>query len=112
MNKLEKELIGRCQTQRAKDFMIHILRNRDGYYTDDYYKATGVTPRQQGGLRDSFNRTYGAEFLKLKGGCYKLLKITGKKKESAGGSEKVSKKLSKTLDAFQRHASLISQVFA
>ena len=66
MTKLEKEILGRCQTQRAYDFMLYVIQNKRGYSTAKYFELTGVTPRQQGGLRYSFGYTYGAEFKKLK----------------------------------------------
>ena len=116
MTKLEKEILGRCQTQRAYDFMLYVIQNKRGYSTAKYFELTGVTPRQQGGLRYSFGYTYGAEFKKLKSGLYKLTKLTGKKSDKYYKRYDIKvpegRKIKTDLTVFEKYSDLLFEVFA
>ena len=116
MDKLEKEILGRCQTQRAYDFMLYVLQNKSGYSTTKYFELTGVTPRQQGGLRYSFGYTYGAEFKKLKNGMYKLVKLTGQKSDKYYKRYDIKPPKGRDLKTdqtiFEKYSELLCEVFA
>lgn len=113
LTKLEKEILGRCQTERSKKFMRYVFDHRNHYDTVECAHQTGVTPRQQGSLRASFADCYGFKWKKVKNCVYRLESVSNEKSERYYKAEarKIIKRQIK--ESFGRvDFDLINRVFA